>query len=114
VDKDIRTDFAIVPLNTPVPVSIALSITASASDPGASAIADFLHSADFVTGTDLFNFTDPGLTANDPDGFVVNNRFVPAAAVPGPSVAAGLPGLLAGCGGLVAWAWRRRQRVRGG
>ena len=38
-------------------------------------------------------------------------RFGNLAAVPGPSVGAGLPGLIAACGGLLALARRRRKHV---
>jgi hypothetical protein len=53
------------------------------------------------------------INISGPDGSGTANPsiLVNAFSVPGPIVGAGLPGLIAACGGLLALARRRRQRV---
>jgi len=66
-----------------------------------------LHGFQFagVAGANVLNFyiTDGG----PPSGFGFDVQSVVAAAVPGPIVGAGLPGLVMALGGLIAWRRRR-------
>jgi hypothetical protein len=50
------------------------------------------------------------LTTQIGSGAILSSTFSATASVPGPIVGAGLPGLIAACGGLLAFARRRRQQ----
>jgi hypothetical protein len=75
-----------------------------------------------LTGTFQSDFiippvAPPGATlVSEATGFTFNNTNITAAAfsdpavVPGPIAGAGLPGLIAGCGALLALARRRRRQ----
>jgi len=80
-------------------------------NPGLNAGFFGLTNSDFLgTGMIPFEVTALGngtLATGGDIGIHFRYTFTPAS-VPGPIVGAGLPGLIAACGGLFAW-WRRRK-----
>jgi hypothetical protein len=73
-----------------------------------SATAGFMQ---LLTGTDEISHSIPFFNFYTFDALIGNVLLASIAAVPGPIVGAGLPGLIAACGALIALARRRRQRI---
>jgi hypothetical protein len=61
----------------------------------------------FPTDTKLLHAAIKDVVPNAGDILVAE---LDAYSVPGPIAGAGLPGLVAACGGLLGW-WRRRQKI---
>ena len=100
------SDTVMVPVNVPVPFDLLLATDAAGVLQGDSALSDFSKSIDFPIGSDLFNLP-AGVTANAPDAFIFNNRFVPptTGAVSEPAT---LALFAAGVAGLGAIRHRRK------
>jgi hypothetical protein len=107
--------------------AILVSMNLAAFDGSALSLSETVN---WQTGVNAgqsinFDFSDPiTLTYLDPNGNMVPNLVlydsslngvIPLSgqdfsSVPAPIVGAGLPGLIAACGGLLAW-WRRRKKI---
>jgi len=84
-------------------------IASYTTTPGDAGIANSISTSFVALSAFAFRIIDAKTDAGGND-FAVDNLSIEAAAVPGPIVGAGLPGLLMALGGLVALSRRRRNQ----